>query len=101
MFCRTSRRSLDGAIDEIAAMDAKIAAEEAAIPQWAREYAIGGPSLDEINASEGIIPGGGMEEGEYKLHVIADAGGCPNTHDPCYPKGGKRRISKRRGIGLP
>ncbi len=29
------------------------------------------------------------EEGEYSLHIIADAGGCPNTHDPCYPKGGK------------
>ena len=46
----------------IAAMDAKIAAEEAAIPQWIREYAMGGPSLNEIDASEGIIPGGGMEE---------------------------------------
>ena len=46
----------------IAAMNAKIAAEEAAIPQWIREYAMGGPSLDEIDASQGIIPGGDMEE---------------------------------------
>jgi RHS repeat-associated protein len=30
--------------------------------QWETEYAMGGPSLDETLTSEGIIPGGGMEE---------------------------------------
>ena len=44
----------------IAAMNAKIAAEEAAIPQWMREYAMGGPSLLEMMAAKGEVPGGGM-----------------------------------------
>jgi hypothetical protein len=57
----------------IAAMDAKMATEEAAVPQWIREYAMGGPSLDEIDGSEGIIPGGGMVEEE-------GGGGDPVAH---------------------
>jgi RHS repeat-associated protein len=41
---------------------AQAAAEYAAIPQWEREYAMGGPSLSQIMASEGEVPGGGMED---------------------------------------
>ena len=45
-----------------AAAAAKVAAEEAAEPQWIREYAMGGPSLLEMMAAKGEVPGGGTQE---------------------------------------
>ncbi len=67
-----------------AAAAAAAADAPSAEPKWMEEYAMGGPSLDEINASKGIIPGGGMVEeggggggagGGDGLHVITYKGG--------------------------
>jgi RHS repeat-associated protein len=93
--------------ERLAAEAAALAAAQAAMPaespqpKWVEEYAMGGPSLEETLASEGVVAGGGIErEGIRSLiNVIADAGGCPNTNDPCYPKGGKGGSPNEGGTG--
>ncbi len=76
----------EAALREEAERKAAEAALQAAMPvdspepKWIEEYAMGGPSLLEIDASEGIVPGGGMVEeggGSGRLHLITDSGdGC-------------------------
>ena len=80
------------------------AAAAAAGPQfteakWEEEYAMGGASLDEINASNGIVPGGGME-GEG-----GGVGGCPGTmactamrHSTSDPNASTQCVSQATGI---
>ena len=76
-----------------AAAAAKVAAEEAAEPQWIREYAMGGPSLLEMMAAKGEVPGGGMEGpggvGYIDINVLSDgAAGHGN------PPGGSGKLGK-------
>lgn len=49
--------------------------------QWEEEYAMGGPSLDEKNTSNGITPGGGEEDGDGLSNFVSIHG------DPGLPPG--------------
>ncbi|MGA9876489.1 MAG: RHS repeat-associated core domain-containing protein, partial [Solirubrobacteraceae bacterium] len=78
-------RAREAAIQaRFAAQEAAELAEAEAHNLWDAEAAAGPP---------GAIAGGGMEEEGVaigtRVKAITDAGGCPSTHDPCYPKGGK------------
>ena len=77
-----ARETLEREEAERRAAEIQKAAEEFGKPhlaQWEEEYIDGGPSLLEIMASEGIIPGGGMPEGEgggFSFSGLSDSWEC-------------------------
>ena len=106
------RKAAEEAAARTAAATAARAAATAAAFQsteskWEEEYAMGGSSLNETIASEGAVPGGGMQEEESgyggsggdDLHFITDKGGPGATcgrnsteHKKCRdPKGGSEK----------
>lgn len=88
-------RAREAAIQaRFAAQAAAELAEAEARNLWDAEAAAGPP---------GSVAGGGMEEESVsigtRIKAITDAGGCPSTHDPCYPKGGKGGSANEGGTG--